>query len=214
MNSALRSVRAPILVLVALAAIALPRAARAATSCEELVRSGRAHEAAGEPEVALRRYTEAVTLDATCGPAYLGLGSLRLRMGDAREAEHVSDVALEHVPALRGAFELRARARWAQGRQDDAESDMLAYAERASDPRQTVAALVELAAWYDKTRRVPAELACWRRILATVPPDDAAMVARARTMVRALEIFLGPADPVTSPSRRDLVRSVVAAAAR
>ena len=50
--------------------------------------------------VAIRRYADALALDPTLGDAYLGLGALRLRLGDAREAERVFDVALSRVPSL------------------------------------------------------------------------------------------------------------------
>src|SRR5207253_10180861 len=87
-----------------------------ASSALELVKIARAHESARQEELALRRYMEALTLDPTCEEAYLGLGSLRTRRGDLREAERVYSVALEHVPQLRAARTARAWVRLALGR--------------------------------------------------------------------------------------------------
>ena len=183
-----------------------------ASSCDELVRTARAHEAQNEIDVALRQYNDAVTLDPTCTAAWIGLGDLRARTGDAAEAERVYNAALSHVPALRAAIAGRARARWRLGRQDEAEDDMRAYVEKTSalDPRASLAALVELASWYASLHQAPAELACWRRIAASAPGVDDALAQRARTTVAALAILVGPADPVTHPPRTDLLRSVAA----
>ena len=183
-----------------------------ASSCDELVRSARAHEASGEPETALRQYTDAVGLDATCAAAWLGLGSLRARMGDAAEAERVYDAALSHVPSLGEAALGRARTRWALGRRDEAELDMQRYVElaSASDRLAAVRALEELAGWYRVIGRPPAELACWRRVAALAPALDGALASKARAMVAALEIAVAEADPVRHPPRSDLLRRVVA----
>src|SRR5262249_41928699 len=80
--------------------LAAAHAPAATSSAAELVREARAHEAAREDELAIRRYSEALSIDPTYGDAYLGLGALRLRRGDAREAERVYSVALAHLPAL------------------------------------------------------------------------------------------------------------------
>ena len=86
-----------------------------ASSALDLVDIARAHEAAHEDDLAVRRYTEAIALDATCEEAYIGLGRLRARRGDLREAERVYNVALEHVPQLRAARVGRAYVRRALG---------------------------------------------------------------------------------------------------
>ncbi len=63
-------------------ALSLAAPARAASnpaaSAAELVRQAKQHEAAHEDLVAIRRYSEALTLDATNAEGYLGLGHLRL----------------------------------------------------------------------------------------------------------------------------------------
>ncbi len=181
-----------------------------ASSCDELVRSARSHEKQNEADVALRQYNDAVTLDPTCADAWLGLGDLRAKTGDAAEAERVYNTALLHVPDLQAAIAGRARARWRLGRADEAADDMRAFVDRSapSDPRAALAGLVELASWYASLHQAPAELACWRRVAAVAVGVDEALAQRARTTARALSIIVGPADPVAQPPRRDLLRSV------
>src|SRR4051812_10074949 len=114
MARATRSMRA-IIAMMAVSASLHVAAPAAASSALELVRAARAHEAAHEEDVALRRYMEALSLDPTCEEAYLGLGSLRARRGDLREAERVYSVAIEHLPGLRSARLGRAYVRHALG---------------------------------------------------------------------------------------------------
>jgi len=47
----------------------------------------------GDIALALHEYSETIAIDSTLGDAYLRLGALRERMGDAREAELVYDAA-------------------------------------------------------------------------------------------------------------------------
>jgi tetratricopeptide (TPR) repeat protein len=196
---------------VSFALVAATGDARAAAAADELVREARAHEAAHDDDVAVRRYTEALSLDPTSADAYLGLGALRLRLGDPREAERVYAMALEHVPALHKALVGRARARWALGRHDDAEQDLDAYATLEPDP----SALRDLAAWYAEDGRTPAQLAAWRRLLAMATrASDAPLAREARRMVRALQILVGPADPATAPLDPDPTRRALATIAR
>jgi tetratricopeptide (TPR) repeat protein len=185
-------------------------AARASTaSADELVRQAREHESSHQDDLAARRYTEALELDPTCEEAYLGLGQLRARLGDAREAERVYSVALEHAPQWRAALAGRARARRAMGASESAEADLEAYLadgtsaaspQRGRGTEADAAALRELAGWYGEDGRTAAQLAAWRRVLAMAGRSgDAALGREARTMVRALQILVGPADPVVSP---------------
>jgi tetratricopeptide (TPR) repeat protein len=169
-----------------------------ASSALELVRMARAHEVAREEDLALRRYTEALSLDPTCEEAYIGLGRLRARRGDLREAERVYNVALEHIPSLRAARLGRAYVRRALGARAEAIDDLLTGAE--DDP----AALRVLAGWYGEEGQTPAQLAVWRRLLARAEAtQDAALLHEARTTVRALVILVGPADPAAAPATDD-----------
>ena len=188
--------------------MAAPGAARA-SSASELVREAHDLERAHQDEKALRRYTDALTLDPTLGDAYLGLAELRARRGDLREAERVYSVALAHVPDLRAALSGRAHTRWALGQRADAEADLDEYVEKAED----AAALRELAGWYGEDGRVPAQLAAWRRAARLAArAGDPALAREARTMVLALQIVLGSADPVTAGDGSDVRRGMALAA--
>jgi tetratricopeptide (TPR) repeat protein len=202
------SVRVLLAAVAAAAMLLAARTVKASPSSDELVRQARAHEAAHEDDLALRRYTEALNLDPTHEDAWLGLGALRLRLGEAAEAERVYAAALERVPMLRRALEGRARARWALGRHPEAEGDLEAYAASQADG----AAWRELASWYGVDGRAPAQLAVWRRLLAdAVATNDAAAEKEARRMVRALVVLVDRADPVCAPAAPDATRRAMAA---
>jgi tetratricopeptide (TPR) repeat protein len=207
------------LMLAVLAALLLasPRAHAAGSSVSEsvneLIREARAHEATHEDALAARRYTEALELDPTAEEAYLGLGELRARTGDAREAERVYSVALAHAPHVRRALVGRAHARRTLGLHDESEQDLEAYVMTEDD----ASALRELATWYGEDRRTAAALATWRKLLTLgARTGDGALAHEARTMVRALQILLGPIDPVVAPSLKadDPARRALAAIAK
>jgi tetratricopeptide (TPR) repeat protein len=186
-------------------------ALHATPSSDELVRQARAHEAAREDDVAVRRYMEALELDATAEDAWLGLGALRLRLGEPAEAERVYEAALQRVPLLRRAIAGRAHARWAQGRHAQAEADLEAYATAEGD----ASALRELAIWYGSDGRAPAQLATWRRLLGmALRAGDAASEREARRMVRALIVLTDGVDPASSPAQPDATRRGLALIAR
>ncbi len=193
--------------LALLVAVAGP-AALASSSVDELVRQARAHEAAREDDIAARRYMEALTLDPASEDAWLGLGALRLRMGEAAEAERVFASALARVPTMHRAMQGRARARWALGRHGEAEADLSTVAREDGD----VAALRELAGWYAADGRTPGQLAAWRLILSLA--QDEATQKEARRMVRALVILVDGADPASSPADPDATRRGLASVAR
>ena len=197
--------------LAGLVASAASRAALASSSADELVRQASSHEAAHEEDVAVRRYMEALAIEPTNARAWMGLGALRMRLGDAAEAERVYTSALERVPTLDAALEGRARARWALGRHAEAEADLDAFA----SVETSHAALRELAAWYGADGRTPAELAIWRRLLRlAIEQADPASEREARRMVRALVILVDGADPTSSPADTDPTRRAMAAIAR
>jgi tetratricopeptide (TPR) repeat protein len=180
-----------------------------ASSALELVRVARAAEQARQEDVAVRRYMEALSLDPVCEEAYLGLGSLRTRRGDLREAERVYSVALEHLPQLRPARLARAYVRRALGFQGEAIQDLLAGLE------EDIATLKTLASWYGEDGQTPAQLAVWRRILGRAETlQDPALAHEARTMVRALIIVVGTADPAASPPENHGIRRTVSVLAR
>jgi tetratricopeptide (TPR) repeat protein len=194
-----------------LAAWLVEPAAIGSSSAEELVRQALAHEAAHEDDVAIRRYMEALTIEPTNANAWMGLGALRMKMGDAAEAERVWSSALDHVPSLHRALELRARARWALGLRRQAEADLDAYATMEG----SAASLRELAEWYGMDGRTPAQLATWRRLLAVaLEQGDVVAEHEARRMVRALIILVDGADPASSPAQPDATRRALASIAK
>lgn len=193
----------------AVAGVLLAAAPASASSALELVRIARAHEAANHEDRALRHYTDALAIDPTCEEAYLGLGRLRARRGDLREAERVYNVALERLPGLRAARLGRAFVRRALGARAEAVDDLLTGSEE--DP----AVLRVLAGWYGEEGQTPAQLAVWRRIVARAQASqDAPLLHEARMMVRALLVLIGPADPAASPPGDDTFRRFVATLAR
>jgi tetratricopeptide (TPR) repeat protein len=201
-----------VLVAFLAASLAADGALADSSSADELVRQGREHEIAHEEDIALRRYTEALTIEPNHADAWLGLGALRMKLGEASEAERVYAAALERIPSLRGALEGRARARWALGRHPEAEADLEAYATSGAGD---VRALRELAGWFGTDGRLPAQLATWRRILAIASRiDDVALEREARRMVRALIILVDGADPASSPVDPDPTRRALAQIAR
>jgi tetratricopeptide (TPR) repeat protein len=186
-------------------------AAMASEGAIELVREARAHEATHEDELAIRRYSEALAIDPTYGEAYLGLGALRLKRGDAREAERVYSVALSHVPSLAAALVGRAETRWALGFREDAEHDLEEYTRAREEP----AALRQLASWYAEEGRLPAQLAVWRRMRTMASNHgDATLEREAKTLVRALQIVIDRADPAIAPADESAVRRGIAAIAK
>lgn len=191
-----------------LAALAFATPAEASTALD-LVQIAKGYEASHQEEIALRRYMDALDLDPLCAEAYLGLGSLRARRGDLREAERVYTVALQHVPSLREALLARAHVRRALGATDEAISDLMTSAE------SELAALRTIAIWYGEDGLLPAQLATWRRILGRAEALQLGPLAReARTMVRALVIVVGPADPAAAPADDRALRTVLARLAR
>jgi len=165
-----------------------------AGSALELVKIARAHETSRQEDLALRRYMDALALDPTCDEAYLGLGALRARRGDLREAERVYTVALEHRPQLRSARTARAFVRRAIGATDDAIDDLLASAD------DEVVALRTISSWHGEDGQAPAQLAIWRRLAVRAETTgDVALRNEARTMIRALAVLIAPADPVFAP---------------
>ena len=180
-----------------------------ASSALELVRVARAAEQARQEDVAVRRYMEALSLDPVCEEAYLGLGSLRTRRGDLREAERVYSVALEHLPQLRPARLARAYVRRALGFQGEAIQDLLAV------PRGERLQRCDVLLEAGEDGQTPAQLAVWRRILGRAETlQDPALAHEARTMVRALIIVVGTADPAASPPENHGIRRTVSVLAR
>ncbi len=202
----MRSRLLAVAVLLALASVAGPSSA---SSVSELVKSARVHEAASEDSLAIRRYMEALALDPTFEEAYAGLGAIRQRRGDLREADRVYSVALARLPRFNEARLERARVRWMLGERPGAVDDIETLA------REDPLVLRELAGWYGDAAEWPAQLALWRRLFAFARATAAERLGQeARAMVRALQILVEHADPVSSPHERTGVRRTISEFAR
>lgn len=183
----------------------------AASSVDELLASAERHMAAGEEEIALRRYTDALTLDPTCEACYLGLGALREKRVDLREADRVYTAALIRRVPPAGVLIARARVRWAMGLREEALADL----EDSVSRQPGAEGLRRLAGYYGELRMVPAQLRVARQLLALGEKfGDDTIVREARISSTALALVAGPADPVTQPVKPDPIRRALAKAAR
>jgi tetratricopeptide (TPR) repeat protein len=180
----------------------------AASSSDELFAQGQAHEQAREDDIAIHRYTDAITLDPAHERSYFALGRLRSRRGDYREAEKVYSVALLHLPARAPLFRERGRARWFAGFRDDAENDLETYLRLVPEE----ATFRELSSWYGIHDRPLAQLSVWRRLLTIgIANNNSDLVTEARMYTTVLVGFTKPVDPVAFPAsdtplRRGLAR--------
>lgn len=166
----------------------------ATSQAAELTRQGDAHAARGELDLALARYLQAIGIDATYGPAYLGLGSVRERSGDPEEAERAYAMGIEHVPAFADALVARARLRARMHEARAALADLRAAAEIRPDD---LAVLAQLRDAYVKAQALPAALGVARRMAAVAGEHgDEAAERAARLSARALGALVGDADPV------------------
>ena len=94
-------------------------------------------------------------------------------------------------------------------------ADAKAVVDSSSDVALAIAALREMARWYDADQARPAQLAVWRRLRWIGQKSGSIALEReAGAMVRALVIVAGGSDAVTSPPRSDAFRSTVARAER
>lgn len=179
----------------------------------ELTRQAREHVARAEPDVAVARYVDAIKLDPTYGPAYLGLASVYEARGDVSEAERTYAVSLDHVPGFADGLVARARLRAALRRPAEAAADLEAAA--ALRP-ETLAVLRELTRAYAAAGALPAALAVTRRLAALAEEQqDGRAASEARVGARALAMLVGEADPVSAGQRgRGPVRHALWLAAR
>jgi hypothetical protein len=167
----------------------------------------------GDIAAALSEYTASLAVDSTLGEAYLRLGALRERMGDAREAELVYSEAVRLSDSRARALVQRSHLYRAAGRSELALRDLEA-AVGLEDNRE---ALAELARHYVEAHAFSAALFTFRRILANAEQSgDSSALENARLEVRALRVLAAEADPTTEPAKKhDWVgRSLVSIASR
>ena len=148
---------------------------------------------------ALREYTQCIAIDSTLGDAYLRLGALRERMGDAREAELVYSEAVRLGDSRAQALLFRAHLHRAAGRSARALSDLEASVELDANRE----ALSELARVYVEAHAWSAALATVRRLASTaLESGDRAGLEAARLEVRALRVLAAETDPTSERVNR------------
>ncbi len=166
---------------------------------QSYVERAQTHARRGDVALALQAYSEAIRVDGSHGPAYLGLAWLREGLGDFAEAERLYAAASRLASVAPEAYTRRARLRNKLGRGQEALRD-LETAVRL-DPESPVRTR-ELAAWYAERQAWPAALALWRRVLAESEEDgNAREIAEARVQVHALSLLAGESDPVIGAAR-------------
>ncbi|MBK6691051.1 MAG: tetratricopeptide repeat protein [Myxococcales bacterium] len=181
-----------------------------ASSVDELIASAERQIAQGNEDVALRRYTDAVTLDRSCERCYLGLGALREKRGDFTEALRVYTVGLANRAEGAKLRIARAGALWRVGQREEAVKELEEAAARGGG----VDALRALAARYRELKRVPAELAVVRRIARIAERDgNEALKQEMSVLGAALSLVASSLDPVGHPEAPDAARRALARAA-
>jgi tetratricopeptide (TPR) repeat protein len=166
----------------------------------------------GDLAQALSEYTQSLAIDSTLGEAYLRLGALRERMGDAREAALVYSEAVRLGDTRARALVQRSRLFRAAGRGAEALRDLEAAV--ALEPNRE--ALSELANDYVELHAFAAALFTVRRLLASaqVSGDNAAEQS-ARLEVRALRVLAAETDPTAERApKHDWVGRSLASIAR
>lgn len=207
---------------IALIATATPPVRRSAASPSSssalLVQQGEVSEAEGDELAALKRYADALTLDATNDKAYLRLGSLRAKRNELLEAEGVFDVGISRVPGAVDLYLGRARVRRLRGRGAEASDDLRRASVLegpTSSPRELSIAREAIALARAQNMQAT-ELAAWRRVLAIAHArGDDALAKEASVQARALGVFVGDVDPVLGGRRLgDPLRKSLASVAR
>jgi tetratricopeptide (TPR) repeat protein len=163
----------------------------------------------GDTALALSAYAEALQLDDTYGPAWLGFGRVREALGDATQAELAYTRATEALETRALAFEARGQLRARAGKNDLALGDFQAAAE--AEPN--AARLFELGKRFAERRAWSAALAAYRGALAMLAPDSDE-ATKAGVEIAALRILAAETDVVSSGAqKRGWVRRALAAIA-
>ena len=166
----------------------------------------------GDIAQALHEYSECIAIDSTLGEAYLRLGALRERMGDAREADLVYTQALRLSDTRSRALLQRSHLRRSAGLAALALTDLESAVEL--DPSRAL--LEELARDYVEQHAWSAALAVFRRIAARAgEAGDATALETARLEIRALRVLAAETDPSQAqPAKHDWVSRALRSIAR
>lgn len=207
------SVRRWVLVVVAMLAFGPPAGAAPSGSAALLVAQGKQREADGDELAAIKRYSDAISIDPVNEDAYLALGALRTKRNELGEANSVYDVAVLRVPGSRALFFARGKVLRLRGRAFEARGDLgrAWLIEGNTGSAEELEIVRELIAVAHGEREPAAELLGWRRVLAIARArNDATLAKEASVQARALALFVGEIDPVTvgrtspDPARKSL----------
>ncbi len=146
----------------------------------------------GEPALAVREYTDALQMDPSFGPAYLGLGAVRELLRDFREADRVYSAATRFPDSKAEALARRSAVRRALGRHEEAFTDLESAVSEAPQRKW----LRTLGDWYVERRAWPAALNAWRRFLSLAEREGSSDRDEARLRVQALSVLAAESDPV------------------
>lgn len=185
------------------------------TSAALLVDQGAQQESAGNALLAIKRYSDAMSIDPAYEPAYVALATLREKRKELKEAEEVYAAAIARIPTSVALVVGRGHVRRLLGKLADAADDLQHALAAVSDRSLAVVALRELVAVKRLQIEPAAELGAWRRLLALAHANnDSALEKEAGVQARALGIFLGEVDPALAGSADpDAVRRALAAIA-
>ncbi len=149
---------------------------------------------AGRHEQALASYRQAIEMDSTYGPAYLGLARLREATGDVEESLKVLALALEAIPAFREALVERADLLHRAKRFGESVTSLL---EALRLDRENVGILERLVRTAPRGGALPVALGAARKLatLARARGDEGA-AKEAEITARALTRLVADADPV------------------
>ncbi|NUO54784.1 MAG: tetratricopeptide repeat protein [Polyangiaceae bacterium] len=171
-----------------------PAESWATARARSLTDQATANREAGRHDQALSRYREAIEMDGSYGPAYLGLASLREAMGEIDEAKTVLALALEAIPGFGEALLAQADLLNRAKRYDESTASLL---EALKLDRDSVTVLERLLRVAPKGGNLPVALGAARRLaaLARARGDEAA-AKEADLTARALTRLVADADPV------------------
>src|SRR5579859_4066432 len=156
------------IVLAVLVAVATPLSSHAspASSAQLLVAQGHDRETAGDALTAMKRYSDAITIDPTCEEAYLALGALREKRNELSEADEVYSVGMARVPTSVAIVVARGHVRRLLGKLAAASDDLHHAIAASADVGVQRSALRELVQVKRLQGEPAAELGLWRRLLA------------------------------------------------
>jgi Tfp pilus assembly protein PilF len=182
-------------------------------TARELVRQGREYASRQEDASAIRRFSDALVIDPTYGPAYVELGAARERTGDIDEAERVYERGIAYAPRFSGTYLARGELRQRRGERAQAAMDFETASRLGGGDARS---LQKIAAHEVAVRAWPAALARYRWLATSAAVShDLEQEHDASVQAAALSILCAELDPVRAGATgRGWVRASEASVAR